>query len=159
MGDKTPKASQKLQKQKRAASVDAGPSSKRAVDSPPGDSAYDRHLRFKMSRIDLDGPWCLTKITPEDHKDLLTFMKEMEQLKVSEVIPARGKAEDVAGASPNAGAKRRAQDQYPDDHDYIHVLRVSGAKRLWGLLHGYEFSVIWWDPAHDIWPGKRVTDN
>lgn len=78
---------------------------------------------------------------------------------VSELIPGRCKYEDVAGASPNAEAQRRARDIYLDDAEAIHSLKITGSKRLWGLLYEHEFSVIWWDPNHDIWPTKRVYDN
>ncbi|HJQ01144.1 MAG TPA: hypothetical protein VJ851_06065 [Jatrophihabitans sp.] len=91
---------------------------------------------------------------------LIDFMREMENLSVREVLNGRiGKREDVAGGSPNPDAQRRAQERYPDDHDRIHSLHLTGAKRLWGIQNQNEFSVIWWDPDHDVWPTKRVYGN
>lgn len=159
MGDKSPKQREKLNKQKRpAASVATGP--KRVVPSPPNDPTLDRPFRFRFNRVDVGGPWCLTSITPEDHLQLISFMKQMEGLAVREVIDGHtGKREDVAGASPNDAAQRRARDMFLQDHERIHSLRVSGPKRIWGLQFENQFSVIWWDPGHDVWPTKRVTGN
>jgi len=161
VGDKTPKQLAKTQGQKRAASTQAAePRGKRAVAAAPtAESSYSHDLRFMLGEVDLDGPWCLTRITAADHRELLAFMKEMESKPLREIIPVIGKSEDVAGASPNPDAQQRARDKYPDDHDYIHSLRLAGAKRLWGLLRGHEFSIIWWDPSHEVWPTKRVYQN
>ncbi len=101
----------------------------------------------------------MTEISKADHVDLLEFVARVEEMKVNEVIPALGKREDVAGASPNSDAQRRAQELFPDDHERIHSLRMSGRKRIWGLQFENEFSVIWWDPEHSIWPTKRDYEN
>lgn len=158
MGDKTPKANARRRKQRRAAAVtDTG--RKRAVVSPAADSSYELPFRFRFNRVDVGSDWCLTLITREDHLALIDFMAQMERLSLGEVIPAIGKREDVAGNSPNPLAQRRAQEKFPDDHDQIHSLRVSGSKRIWGLQFANEFSVIWWDPGHEIWPTQRVYGN
>jgi len=91
---------------------------------------------------------------------LIKFMTQIEGLMVREVFNGGiGKDEDVAGSSPNRDAQRRAQEYYADDHERIASLRVSGPKRLWGLRFEHEFSIIWWDPAHEVWPTKRVRGN
>lgn len=159
MGDKGPKASAKLKAQKRAAASLQTGRKKHAVEAPALDAARSRALRFRLADVDLGGPWCLTTIAADEHRQLLEFMGNVETQTLSELIPDRLKREDVAGASPNPEARKRAQDRYPDDHDFIHSLRVSGAIRLWGLLRDHEFAIIWWDPTHDVWPTKRVTGN
>lgn len=158
MGDKTPKANAKRKEHRRAA-VSVATGRKRIVASPVGDSSYDLPFRFRFNRVDVGSDWCLTSITQEDHVELIEFMAQMENLSLREVIPGVGKHEDVAGSSPNHLAQRRAQDQFPDEHDRIHSLRLAGPKRIWGLQYANEFSVIWWDPGHDIWPTKRVYEN
>lgn len=160
MGDKSPRQQAKASNQKRAAAGRTRPG-KRAVASPANtDPSINKFFRFRFNEVDLNGPWCLTSITPEDHHALIDFMREMESLLVREVIDGRrGKREDVAAASPNPDAQRRAQERYPDDHDRIHSLHLSGAKRIWGIQNENEFSVIWWDPNHEVWPTKRVYTN
>lgn len=159
MGDKNPKQIAKARTQKRVASAATTMNGKRVVGSPDTSPDRERPFRFRFDRVDVGSSWCLTDISKQDHADLLACMKQIEGMRVSEVIPNRCKREDVAGRSPNPEAQRRAQEIYPDDHDHIHSLRVSGAKRLWGLQFQNEFSIIWWDPAHEVWPTKRVTGN
>jgi len=159
VGDKTPKAQAKHRNQKRAASAVPRRRDKHVVSSPAVSPDAERPFRFRFDRVDVGGPWCLTDITKQDHAALLESMRQIEGMLVREVIPARCKREDVAGRSPNPDARRRAQDMFPDDHDRIHSLRIGGAQRIWGLQFQNEFSIIWWDPNHDVWPTRRVTDN
>jgi hypothetical protein len=28
--------------------------------------------------------------------------------------------------------------------------------RLLGIGEGHEFHIVWWDPKHEIWPGKNI---
>lgn len=158
MGNRTPKEQEKLRRKRRAVSAE-NLGKKRVVSSNPDVSAYDKFFRFRFDRVDLGSDWCLTAITKEEHRSLITAMAEIEAMKVSELIPHRCKREDVAASSPNPDAQRRARQQFPDDHDHIHSLRISGARRLWGLLYDNEFSVIWWDSGHEVWPTKRVYEN
>lgn len=158
MGDRGSK-SKKRPKRHLGGVARGGSPEKRIVKSPEDSSAYEKPFRFRFNRVDVEGDWCLSGIEAGDHKELIRFMGEIETMKVKEVIPSRCKREDVAGSSVNQDAKKRAQTVFRDDHDRIHVLHVSGRKRLWGLQFENEFSVIWWDPNHEIWPTKRVRDN
>lgn len=119
-----------------------------------------QHLRFRFNRVDLEGPWCLSKITREDHVALIKFMAATEAKTVAEVFDGHvGKDEDVAAGSPNADAMARARQIYPEESERMASLHVSGKHRVWGLRHDPEFAVIWWDPEHEIWPTKRVYEN
>lgn len=161
MGDRGPKQVARLNKQKRAAVTGAPPRGKRAIASPEdaGSSSYGKCLRFRFDRVDTESQWCLSNIDKPDLLQLIRFMADMETMKVSEVVPGRAKREDVAEASKNAEAQARARQQFPDDHEAIHRMHVTGAKVLWGLLYGNEFSIIWWDPSHEIWPTRRIYEN
>lgn len=154
MADKNPKQQEKLRNHRRAASAEGARGGKRPTSAPDSSATRDRFLRFRFNRVDIGSDWCLTDIDKSDHEDLIRFMPDMESMKLNEVVPSRCKREDVAGKSPNTDAQMRAQGQFPDDHDNIYVLHMTGTKRLWGLLYDNEFSVIWWDPDHQIWPSS-----
>jgi hypothetical protein len=160
VGDKSPRQAAKQEKQRRrAAAATPAKGEKRAVESPVDVAAYDRELRFRFDRVDIGSEWCLTDISKDDHAELIAFMAEMETKKVKELIPRPCKHADVAADSQNPTAQKRARERFSDDHDAIHEFRISGAKRLWGLLYDNEFSIIWWDPNHVVFPSKRVWDN
>ena len=39
-----------------------------------------------------------------------------------------------------------------DDIDVLFRFRLSGPKRLYGIVQAHIFFVLWWDPAHKIYP-------
>lgn len=110
-----------------------------------------------FSRIDLDSHWCLTKISPADHRTLLERIKNVESMTVQEVFH-RG---DEPGKDyplpnlPNKDALDRLRELTYDDRDQISRLRISGTGRLYGFREGVRFYALWWDPDHEVWPSKK----
>jgi hypothetical protein len=49
-------------------------------------------------------------------------------------------------------AQRRLQVLRLDDTNDLFSLRLSGLERLWGLRSNDVFSILWWDPDHQICP-------
>jgi len=49
-------------------------------------------------------------------------------------------------------ARQRLVELNLDDTDELYSLRVSGKVRLWGLRSNDKFSLLWWDPDHEICP-------
>jgi hypothetical protein len=35
-----------------------------------------------------------------------------------------------------------------DDLDHLWGIRLTGTERVWGMLDGAVFSLLWWDPDH-----------
>jgi hypothetical protein len=51
-------------------------------------------------------------------------------------------------------AQRRLYDLKLDDTDELYSLRLTGTERLWGLRQNDVFSLLWWDPNHEICPSE-----
>lgn len=49
-------------------------------------------------------------------------------------------------------AQRRLQELRLDDTSDLFSLRLSSLERLWGFRSNEVFSVLWWDPGHQICP-------
>ena len=133
-------------------------SPKSTVYSPADVSVMDRKLRFRFERIDVGSPWCLSTISNSDHADLLTKLKGLESKMIKEVFTGR----DAAGAGktepmqncPNPAPLKRLQEHY-GGLDSLQVIRITGARRLFGILQEHEFSIVWWDPLHEVWPSSK----
>jgi len=41
-------------------------------------------------------------------------------------------------------------------YDELYSLRLTGAERLWGIIEGGVFRVIWYDPNHEICPSQKL---
>lgn len=110
-------------------------------------------IRFRFDRVDLGGPWCLTAITSDDHRVLLEKMREFERLTMAEAFNGQlGKDYHDLSKCPNPTVLRRLQDIEMDDIDALSRFRLSGTRRLYGTRLGNEFSILWWDPNHEVWP-------
>jgi hypothetical protein len=117
----------------------------------------DDKLVILFSRVDLDSEWCLTKITPEDHRGLLDRIRSIESMTLFQVFSNDGKIGkdyDIP-TIPSAGARRRLEELEYDDRDKISRLQITGERRLYGFREGSRFYALWWDPHHKIWPSKK----
>lgn len=52
-------------------------------------------------------------------------------------------------------ALRRLEALQLDDMDGLCELRIKGDSRVWGFRRGNVINVLWWDPDHTVFPGKR----
>lgn len=116
----------------------------------------DGNLRVRFNSVDVDGPWCVSKIEAAHHIDLLQRLKSFESMKCSEVFKP-GSDEGIVYSVPdipNKEARNRLVELQFDDQTEIARLRISGRRRLYGFLPnlGPDFYVLWWDPEHEIWP-------
>jgi hypothetical protein len=108
--------------------------------------------------FDTGSTWCLTKITPDDHRALLERIRGIEAMTVAQVFSSNGepgKDYSLENGLPNADATERLIELGYDDQDRISRLRVSGTGRLYGFRRGERFYALWWDPDHLIWPSQK----
>jgi len=122
---------------------------KKPVEAP--NSVLARPLRFRFNLVDVDGPWCLTKVKPSDHKDLLNKLKQFEGMTVGEVFSGTpGKDYDSV---TNDEANKRLLELFNSTE--VSRLRVGGQGRLYGIRENEYFSILWWDPRHEIYPAEK----
>ncbi|RIQ21270.1 hypothetical protein DY240_15725 [Jiangella rhizosphaerae] len=113
-------------------------------------------LRFRFDQVDVGGPWCLTSIDQPHHADLLLKMRDYESMTAREIFHGndpRGIRYDMAEC-PNPEPIRRLTEAF-GGRDSICRLRINGRRRLYGFLTGNDFSIVWWDPEHVIWPSTK----
>lgn len=122
---------------------------KKPVASP--DSVSGKHLRFRFHLVDVGSEWCLSKITPEAHQELLTKLGQFESMTVGAVFSGSpGKDYDyVTNKDANAALKAKFGSTE------VSRLRLSGKARLYGIRQNEFFSILWWDPEHAIWPTEK----
>ena len=114
-------------------------------------------FRFRFDMLDLDDgcEWSMGTMSEEDHRDFLTKLKQYERLSPQEA--KQFKTFDIYqnfGDCPNPKATRRLEEKY-EGCDTIARFRLNGKKRLFGVVYGNEFHILWWDPEHAVWPSKK----
>ncbi|MEU6129142.1 hypothetical protein ABZ805_08205 [Saccharopolyspora sp. NPDC047091] len=119
----------------------------------PGDPGTK--LMVSLSKVDLNGSWCLTRITPEDHKTLLRSISAFESMTVNEVIHSHQRSQDYPLGDLAKPAWERLVELGLDDRDVIHRLRITGERRLFGFVENNRFYALWWDPRHEVVPSRK----
>lgn len=115
-----------------------------------------RNLVWKFEDVDHDGPWAFDALTAADTADLVQKLGSFESMTIRDVFykgDEPGKHYDVDDM-PEA-AQRALLETRHSDATKLARLRLSGAKRLYGVLYEHTFKVLWWDPRHEVFPSPK----
>jgi hypothetical protein len=126
------------------------------VTEPLAEDVKDRHIRFRFDMVDHEAEWSLLDIDRSSHMELLKFIKDVETMTVGECEKPgddRYKTYKDLSGCPNSKVLERLVEEF-EGLDYVSRFRLTGKKRLYGLLTGHEFHVLWWDPEHLVWPSQ-----
>lgn len=114
---------------------------------------------MRFNKVDVGGPFCLSRIQDDHFADLLNRLASLETMRCTELFASGGEEAKTYPASdlPNHEAIGRLIELQLDDQTQIARLRINGKRRLYGFLPdgGPDFYALWWDPEHEIWPSTR----
>lgn len=115
----------------------------------------EKKLSWKFSIIDTGGEWTFKNIKKDyfwDH--LINKLKSFESQTVGEfIIPQHN--HKIKKCSLCKEAQKRLIKIELDDYDEFYSVHITGIKRLWGILEGSYFKILWWDPHHEICPSNK----
>jgi hypothetical protein len=117
------------------------------------DSTARENIVWRFGILDKEGPWGWSDISKElilneIHSKLSNFETmtiPQLQLNGSHFVEVNILCRD---------AQKRLDLIRQDDNDELFSLRLSGKKRIWGIVNGNIFSVLWWDPDHAVCPSN-----
>lgn len=115
----------------------------------------EKKISWKFSMIDTGGEWTFKNIKKDYFwNHLLSKLKNLESQTVSEfIIPEHN--HKIKKCSLCKEAQKRLIKIKLDDYDEFYSVHITSIKRLWGILEGSNFKILWWDPKHEICPIKR----
>ncbi len=115
----------------------------------------DRKLSWKFSIIDTDGEWTFKNIEKDTFWNcLLGTLKSLESQTISEFIrPIHN--HKIEKYKLCKKAQERLIKIKLDDYDELYSVHINSIKRLWGILEGSYFKILWWDPRHEICKSKK----
>jgi hypothetical protein len=105
---------------------------------------------WRIGRADFDGPWCPKRMEKAILLEILSKIRDFERAKWPEIERRGSHFIPIDRLIPEA--RRRLEMLKLDDTDYLFSLRLSGRERLWGLRVNDVFSLLWWDPDHQVCP-------
>ncbi|HEY6322136.1 MAG TPA: hypothetical protein VJA16_11310 [Thermoanaerobaculia bacterium] len=97
------------------------------------------------------GGW--VHLSPDDRDQLLARFQRWEKMTWHEILAEGGKKNHLIDVDRCCDKSReRLEVRHLDDRDQLMSLSVTGKKRGIGILEGAVFSILWWDPGHDVCP-------
>lgn len=93
--------------------------------------------------------------------DVICKLKDNEGMTWREIFSASGGRahgtnshyENVADLIPEA--QKRWSDLKLEEYDRVFSLRLTNLHRLYGILEGGVFRIVWFDQKHEIYPTKK----
>jgi len=107
---------------------------------------------WKVGRTDFGGPWCPKRMAEANLHQILDKLKSIENSTWPDI--ERGGSHFIPVSNVIKDAQARLRHLKLDDIDQLFSLRLTGAERLWGLRTNDVFSLLWWDPNHEICPSE-----
>jgi hypothetical protein len=84
---------------------------------------------------------------------VLTALAEFDSMTWGELQQQqRPRAKCIEASELPEPARQRLLTLRRDDIDVLWELHLTGRRRLWGTREGAIFSVLWWDPEHQVYP-------
>ena len=82
--------------------------------------------------------------------EIRTKLVAFERLTWHEILGRNSHPVDVSSLCRDA--QKRLSELNLDDVDELVSLRLMGTQRVWGILEGHVYTILWWDPDHEVCP-------
>ena len=104
--------------------------------------------------VDLGGPWCWTELDGAGLGEVLARLRALESMTWDEIDGPTG-SHHVATAKLSRDARNRLVEIRQDDAESLFSIRVTGERRVWGILDEHVLRMLWWDPRHEVCPSIK----
>jgi len=114
----------------------------------------DKSPKWSFQLLDHDGPFGWHRLHISDVPALCTRLAELEKHSWTSISSGTG-SHFIDSAQIVADARKRLIELKLDSHmDEIYSIRICGKQRVYGINNNNIFYFLWWDPEHEICPGK-----
>jgi hypothetical protein len=102
-------------------------------------------------------PYGWHKLDEPTIKSIYEKLKHFESMSLGAIFiegKSRNHGVKLDKLSPEA-QKRLRQLGYDATIEELYSLRLSGPERIWGIRECNVYSILWWDPHHQVCPSLR----
>jgi len=110
---------------------------------------------WQFNLLDWDGKWGWRNIKANKWQDILSKLGHFETRTWADIKSHTGSHLVLMIDCPNSQVIQRLTELKLDDIDELFSLRLSGKERIFGILDGHIFKILWWDPNHEVWPSPK----
>lgn len=108
---------------------------------------------WSVSRFDRHGPWGQSILAGVDFwENIFEKLKAYEGMTWAQIKANKKRDHAVPMDELIPGARKRLEQLRLDDVDELFRFRFDGTTRLWGIIRGQVFQLLWWDENHEICP-------
>lgn len=115
------------------------------------------HLRpsWRISKLEMVEPYGWHTLDIKKLSYIQEKLAHFESMTWDEIL-IRGKKfnHSIATNKLSSDAQRRLRETKQDDIDDLVSLHLTGTERVWGILDQGILTLLWWDPAHNVYPSK-----
>jgi hypothetical protein len=109
---------------------------------------------WQINTIDTGGEWGWHKITNYDiEREVYPKLKSFETMTWHEIERGGSHSQPINSLCPDA--QKRLRELQNEDIDELFSLRLTGKKRIWGIIDRNILKILWWDPDHTICPSDK----
>lgn len=120
------------------------------------ESASNYNPVWQFQQIDLNHPtWGWKCLKGDIVDEVFNKLKNYETMLWKEIHANKDKNHHVSLDKLCKAAQDRLQELKLDDEDTLYRLRLTGTQRVWGVLRGHVFQILWWDPDHTVCPSPK----
>lgn len=106
---------------------------------------------WRFSSPDRDGPFSWSALSdPKHYKDVMEKLHQFETMQETQIRAQGSHPVTIDQFSKQARDSLCAIKH--DDIDELMSFRITGASRVWCLMHQNMMLVLWWDPQHEVCP-------
>ncbi len=127
---------------------------KRPLPGPEVPADPNGKMMFRLSLMDDGGRWSFAALGPRGVELIAKIAKSFESMTLGELLQRPGN-KPIPWDRMCPDARKRARERELEVFDGLWEFRLGGTERLWGILQGYCFYVVWWDPDHEVCPSRK----
>jgi hypothetical protein len=133
----------KAGKQPGIAAAPKGIKTPRAEFEP--DVVKNEALTWALARVDFEGKWGWAKLLADEAEPLHKELSVYEGQTLHTLVKGQ-KIKDIPAANMCREARDRLVLLGLEEYDTLWELRLNGKRRVWGVIHGSTYYLLWWDP-------------
>lgn len=117
---------------------------------------YDHLPVWQLKILDMNHEqWGWKNLNLQDIQSIFQKLKNYESRTWKEIHSDKHRDHPVPINQLVNKAQKRLEELHLEDAGELYRLRLSGKQRIWGILDGYIFKILWWDPGHTVCPSEK----
>ena len=107
---------------------------------------------WRIGRMELRDPFGWHVLDAATLHEIRERLRNFESMTLAEFIGPKKPSHMITVDKLCKDARDRLTALHLDDYEELVSLRVTGAKRIWGIVEHNVIILLWWDPDHQVCP-------